>query len=208
MTADEFDRQVMKDMEAINNGEMTIPEYKRRQFLRSRNFWLPEMHGLAKSGKWEKFVDYTLVHYEIMPDAFRLYYDDVPDNLKYNFAIEAYSHHGDSMAVVRKAVRNARKYGEPILPEEIAISKVITVYRAGEEPIHKAKYRISWTIDPEVALFFFDQWRNAHAEHLYRGKIKTSKIIAFNDDRHEKEIMQYGNVYDIQEIKKDDITEK
>ena len=152
-------------------------------------------------GKWEQFIELALCRYEIMPLAFS-YYAEVPDGMKYNFCTEAYIHHGDSLPAVRKAVREALKYGKPALPDELAGQEEITVYRAGEEPIEKAKYRISWTASKETALFFLNDWSGRHAAHLYTGKIKPEKIIAYTNAREEKEIMQYRSVYGIQEIKR------
>ena len=82
----------------------------------------------------------------------------------------------------------------------MAEQKEITVYRAGEEPIEKAKYRISWTTDINTALFFLNDYIERHAAHLYTGKIKPGKIIAYTNDRDESEVLQYGSVYDIQEL--------
>lgn len=162
-------------------------------------FWRPQLLELANAGKWKEFVEFALARYETLPDAF-MFYDKLPDNLKYYFCTEAYTHHGDSLPIVRKAVRSALKYGKPKLPKKLATADEITVYRAGEEPINLARYRISWTTDKKVALFFLNEYNGRHASHLYRGKIKPEKIICYTNDRKEKEIMQYNNVYDLEEI--------
>ena len=78
--------------------------------------------------------------------------------------------------------------------------EVFTVYRAGEEPIDKAKFRISWTLSEAVALFFLNEYGKRHASHLYRGKIRREKVIAYTNTRNEEEIMQYRNVFDIEDI--------
>ena len=157
-----------------------------------------------KNKKWQDFIDLALSVYEVMPAAFSVY-DEVPDALKYDFAVSAYIDHGDSIPAVRKAVRGARKYGKPVLPDELAGADEITVYRAGEEPINKARYRISWTTDRKTALFFLDTWGGRHANHLYTGKIKPGKIIAYTNDRNEHEILQYSSVYDIREVTRDEL---
>lgn len=179
-------------------GQITLEELKQMQ-----KEWMQDcVHNLLKlrdERKWQDFVDFALFHPECLWFAFN-FYNEVPDELKYEFAIHAYSHHGDSIPKVRKAVRSALKYGKPIFPPEIQNAEEITVYRAGEEPIQKAKYRISWTTDINTALFFLNTYNMRHAQHLYQAKIKPCKVIAYYNDRDESEIMQYGNVYDIVDI--------
>ena len=141
----------------------------------------------------------ALCCYEVMPEAFT-FFDEVPDKLKYDFAIQAYMHHGDQIPRVREAVRRARRYGKPTFPAELDGVEVFTVYRAGEEPINKAKYRISWTLSEAVALFFLREYGGRHASNLYRAKIRREKVIAYTNERKEEEIMQYRNVFDIEDI--------
>ena len=102
--------------------------------------------------------------------------------------------------LVRKCVREALKYRpKNALPEEILSQKEITIYRAGEEPIEKAKYRISWTSDIEVArkFLYVYNYSKYRAKYLYKGVIKTDKIIAYYNEREEHEILQYRNVQNI-----------
>ena len=181
---------------------LTLEEFEEMQRHAHRqqiDVFAPILLDHFKKGEWDAFINTALAVWEVMPLAFSLY-DSVPDKYKYDFCIQAYIHHGDSIPAVRKAVRSALKYGKPTLPEEIASADYVTVYRAGEEPIEKAKYRISWTTSREVALFFLNTYGGRHATHLYKGKIKPHKIIAYVDDRNEKEIMQYANIYDIEEL--------
>ena len=181
------------------NGLIDVSEFLRMQYERTQEELVLKLWKYAINEEWDKLIDMGLHRYEVMPFAFS-FFSDVPDNMKYNFAVQAYTHHGDSIPAVRKAVRKALRYGKPELPTEIAEQEEITVYRAGEEPIDKAKYRISWTSDIEVAKFFLNEYIHKHAKYLYKGKIKPSKIIAYTDVRGEREIMQYRNVYDIELI--------
>ena len=191
--------ELQKDLIALQTGEIDLQEYQRRQYMRQKEFWLPDLMESRRAGDWNAFITRALACYEVMPEAFS-FFDEVPDELKYQFAIDAYMHHGDSIPAVRKAVRNALKWGRPELPKEIADAQEITVYRAGEEPIDKAKYRISWTTDKSVAEFFLSAYIGRHASHLYKGKIKPEHIICYTNDRKEQEIMQYRHVYDIEDI--------
>ena len=195
---DNMKTQLDADIQALTADYV---EYQKQQYERTQQQGASLLTKYAKDGEWEKFISYALLHWEVLPIAFS-FYDDIPDDMKYEFCTGAYTHHGDSVPGVRKAVRNALKYGRPKLPEDIVSADEVVVFRAGEEPIEKAKYRISWTTDINVALFFLNRGRliGRHASHLYTGKIKPEKIIAYTDDRKEREIMQYRNVYAIQEI--------
>lgn len=182
------------------NTKEELQAFMRKGYQEVRKLFLPDLLDALKREDWKEFINIALSKYQVMPDAF-FFYDKVPDELKYNFAIEAYGNHGDSIPAVRKAVRSARKYGAPTLPDEIAKQEVITIYRAGEEPPRLAPYRISWTTDFDIALFFLEKWQGRHANYLYQGKIKTADIIAYTDDRNEAEVMQYRKVFDIEVLR-------
>lgn len=187
------------DVIAFENGEISFAEFQRRAYLRQKEKFLPRLLECRAVGKWDKFISTALDVFEVMPEAFA-FYDEIPDNLKYDFAVEAYQHHGDSIPAVRKAVRDAAKYGKADLPAELQAQEVITVYRAGEEDITKCKYRISWTTDRSVAEFFLNTYIGRHAAYLYTAQIKPADVIAYTDDRDEKEILQYRKVFNIQDI--------
>ena len=191
--------EMEKDLEEVNAGKITFLEFQRRQYIRRQNYLAPKLLEYARREDWQEFINMALACYEVLPIAIQ-FYRDIPDNLKYEFCTQAYINHGDSLPAVRKAVREALKYGRPELPEELKQAQEITVYRAGEEPPEKAKYRISWTTDKTVAEFFLNTYIGRHATHLYRGKIKPCHIIAYTNDRNEKEIMQYRHVFNIEDI--------
>lgn len=199
MTKQEFDRGMAQDVKALTGGTIDYHEYQQRAYARNHEFWLPVLMRHRQAGDWDEFIRCALDCPEVMADAFE-FFDEIPDPLKYDFAIEAYTHHGDSVPAVRKAVRRANRWGRPELPKELEAAREITVYRAGEEPMEKAKYRLSWTTDVRVARFFLDTYGGRHANHLYTGKIRPRHIIAYTDAREEKEIIQYGHVYDITSI--------
>lgn len=133
------------------------------------------------------------------------YLDKMPPDVAYQHIISCYGYLGDGMSQVRKEMRTARKYGSPDLPKDIKEKEWITVYRGGTEPIEKAKYRLSWTTDFEVALWFKDRAinRGGGSVHIYKGVLKTEKIIAYIDNRYEREVVQYRNVRNIEEIHTD-----
>ena len=141
---------------------------------------LERLRDYICQNNWEAFINTSLCNPQVLAKAFTVY-DDVPDNLKYQFTIDAYTHTGARLPGVRKAVRGLRKYGKPELPEEIATQDTITVYRAGEESIGKAPYRLSWTTDKRVAEFFLNDYCRKHASHLFRAKIHTADMIERNE---------------------------
>lgn len=190
------------DVDAVNAGEITFAELRKREYIRTKKANLPRLYNSAVNGKWDDFISITLSVYEVMPEAFTYFYKFVPDSLKYDFAISAYTNHGDSIPAVRKAVRGAAKYGKATLPAELKTQDTITVYRAGEEDITKCKYRLSWTTDRSIAEFFLNTYINRHARHLYEAQIRPAEIIAYTDDRKEKEVIQYRKVFNIREITK------
>lgn len=186
----------------FSRGEITSTEMQKRQEKYRLKLILPKILKYAENSKWHEFVDTSLSRPESYGYTFR-YFKEVPDELKYKFAIKAYHHRGDKVPAVRAAVRSLRnlpKQCRPKLPAEITNRETITIYRAGEEDITKCKYRISWTTSKEVALFFLNKYQYKHANHLYRATIRTADIIAYDNEREEEEILQYGKVYDIEEI--------
>lgn len=129
------------------------------------------------------------------------FYKYFPEEIKRRFALGCYMHKGDWLPCCRSAVRKLEKRGLQELPEEYADKQEIIVYRGGEEEPNKAKYRLSWTLDKEKAAWFYNHPAQ-RANYLYRAKIKPCDVIAFLDDRNEKEILQYRKVYDIEILEK------
>jgi len=158
-----------------------------------------KLRECVQHNDWETFIKISISRPEVLAVAFTVF-DSVPDKLKYQFAIEAYSNNGDSIPGVRKAVRSLQNYPKPKLPEFISSQNTITVFRAGEEPIHKSPYRLSWTTDKRVAEFFLNEYVKKHARHLFKANIHTADIIAYTNDREEQEVLQYRKVFNVEEI--------
>ena len=165
---------------------------------------MPRLIEADERHDWEKVCDLIMLTPEIMSAGLKYVYDHLPDDLKFTLPVECYAQNGDRMPVVRKYVRQARKYApiEKRIPPELQKKSVVEIYRAGDEPIELAKYRISWTTDLKVAQWFYDRALlcEQSPRHLYKGSIKPNQIIWYIDDREEREIMQYGSVHDISEI--------
>lgn len=79
------------------------------------------------------------------------------------------------------------------LPERIIIYRAMT-----KDEYKKKEYGISWTLDPKTAQFFMTNYRRNFAaanqpKVIHTMTINKSNIIAFFDDRKEKEIIYVHN---------------
>lgn len=153
---------------------------------------------------WEKVASLIKLNPDIMAEGLELVYRRLPDQYKYSIPTSCYTHNGDRMPIVRKYVRQAKKYAqiEERIPAEMIGLPEIEIYRAGAEPLDKAAYRISWTTSLDVARWFYDRAATFRwpQRHIYKGIIKPEKIIWYTDGRKEKEVMQYNNVRNIVEL--------
>lgn len=85
--------------------------------------------------------------------------------------------------------------------EELEIYKqlddVVTVYRGVSEYNKNNIKVLSWTLDKEKAEWFANRWKTIG--YVYQAKINKNDIIAFCDQRAEKEIIvNYNKLYDIE----------
>ncbi|MCC8104978.1 MAG: hypothetical protein LIO99_03020 [Clostridiales bacterium] len=97
----------------------------------------------------------------------------------------------------------ARGNWREALPETVRNLDSFIVYRAGSEPIEKAKYSISWTLLLDTAEWFaarHKHYRPQEKQHLYRATISADKVVAYLDDCGEFEIVQYRNVKNVEEL--------
>lgn len=155
----------------------------------------------ASKGDWKNLCFQISTFPSIMKAAFDVYYEQIPDEMKYEFVKSLYRHHGDSYDNIRAAMKGLRKYGSPDLPEGISGCDYITIYRGGNEYLEEVPYALSWSLEQDVAEFFANRsiYRFCDEGYVYKGKIRTKDIIAFIDGS-EKEIIQYGKVFDIEEL--------
>lgn len=161
-----------------------------------------------EDGNWEEACSLALIN-SWMYGAIFPYFDVMPDEYKVKLAFGAYMSHGDSESYVRNAVRKcANLPGTPKLPPELAKQKTITVYRAGEEDIAHAKYRLSWTTDKRVAFWFHNHYWGKHSKHVWQAELTPGDEIAFLTGRNESEVLQYRKVKNIIEITDEAETEQ
>ena len=168
--------------------------------LRKKMLLLPEMAERALNGDWEGFSWFVQLNPATMEEAFEWFYDDMPKEYRREFAIGCYMHVGDSLEACREAVKDLPANGACELPEEYRNLEELTVYRGGAEPIEEAAGYLSWTLDESVARFFQTRLEAIEKRNLYSGKIKPRDVIAYTDEREEREVIQYMSVYDIKKI--------
>ena len=172
-----------------------------KMLLQQQEDYLAEIEQHAQAGEWDKVCSIIRLRPFIMELAFDLYYDRLPDNMKYEFVTDLYTHHGDHCPNIRKALTEVRKYGSPELPDWMKDRDVITIYRGGssKRPITDG---ISWSTSKDVAEFFANRRAVRHGIkcHVYEAKIRPTDIIAYTNDREEEEVMQYRSVFDVREV--------
>ena len=165
---------------------------------------IKQMREAFLNENWELLSTLMLIYTYLYNYSFEEYYKYLPDPIKRETAIEAYTCHGDEYGKVRQAVRSlARKdkFGLYLLPQDLNDTDIIQVFRSGIEPIEKAPSRISWTTDINIATWFHNRNQLIGKEsHIYSAKIYPKNVIAYVDNRNEKEIMQYRKVFDTIQI--------
>ena len=102
--------------------------------------------AMRNSG-WDTISSLITLNARIMAVGLEAVYRILPDEYKFSIPTECHTHNGDHIPTVRKYVRQAKKYApiEKRIPVEMIGLPEIEVYRAGEESLDKAAYRISWT---------------------------------------------------------------
>lgn len=163
---------------------------------------IQKLENLRKEGEWLHLAISMTLDWQTLAVTFAAYFDEVPKEYRRDFLIELFMNHGDTIPAIRSQVKKIRKYGEPVLPLELEGQNPIVVYRAGSEPLDRAAYRMSWTIDRKVAEHFivYSGLRFMSDMHLYRGTIAREKILANTNGREEKEIIQYHGVRNIEDL--------
>ena len=184
----------------MEENNIRLTEEERFNLLAEKYF------GAIEHEDWEEVSGLLELNPDIMAEGFALVYRRLPNKYKHSIPVQCYTHNGDHMPIVRKYVRQARKYVpiEKRIPAEMICLPEIEVYRAGAEPLDKAAYRISWTTSFDVAKWFYDRAvaRRQPQRHIYKGVIKPEKIIWYTDGRQEKEVMQYNSVRNIVELER------
>ena len=185
--------------EQMSKGEKQFTYYL--LFLEQRDEYLKILEDYAKAGDWEAVCCFISLQPFIMEEGFGLYYDRIPDEMKFDFVTSLYTHNGDGCANIRKALLEIRKYGDPKLPDWVKDKDVITIYRGSNSGIRRAADAISWTTEKDVAEWFANRFiRVGKKGHVYEAKIKVDDILSYTNERLEREVMQYRKVFGVHEI--------
>jgi len=172
-------------------------EQAKTEYYNAKAFYHFERH------EWEQFCKAVLLDRNTMELCFICgWQDKLPDSYYYDFVVSSYTHWGDSMPKVRKAVYGLKKHGAAKLPAELDGLDVITVYRGCVDDIHWVKNAISWTMDINEAKHFkqmAETFKHQPAR-VYQGKIRREHVLAYTNERNESEIIQHGHVYGIKDI--------
>lgn len=180
-------------------ADRKIAELKKAS-SKQREEYLDEIESYVRKSDWEEVCAIIRMRPFIMEEAFDRYYEQIPDEMKFGFVTSLYLHNGDSCPNICRALTEIGRYQKPDLPEWMKDQDVITVYRGCDENEEWVEDSISWTTEKDVAEFFAN--RAAFATGLdgivYKGKIRVEDILAY-EDSSEKEVMQSGKVYDIEE---------
>lgn len=97
---------------------------------------MPQLKEVVKNQDWEGVETLLTLSPDIMAEGLEYAYPYLPDEYKFRIPTDCYTQNGDHMPIVRKYVRQARKYApiEKRIPAEMIPMKEITIYRAGIEP--------------------------------------------------------------------------
>ena len=166
-------------------------------------FWTARTLYHMNHQQWEKVKSDLKANQSAMTFLFTEgLYEKIPDEHKYKVAVNAYTWWGCSVPEVREAVKKIRLYGDPIFPPELDGVEEIAVYRGSVNGIEGIAYDMSWTTDLKTARFF--QWIKQNQKkregHIYRGKIRRDDVLAYTNRIGQDEIIQYGKVYDVEDI--------
>lgn len=130
----------------------------------------------------------------------------IPEEVKCKYALFHYDTEGDLFSQICETVRQAGKYRpadwDKKMPAVLRGRKAYYVYRGGSESIDEANNKISWSLSRDVAEFFIyrKSFFDREPQHLYRGIIDADKIISYNNDRTEFEVLQDNSVRGIEEL--------
>lgn len=157
---------------------------------------LQETFLKAEAGEWEDVIEMGLSFPVNMDKIIDIYYDAMPEKIKYLLPVKWYMAGGKACSSVCKAVELAYQY-RPIqwIGKGAVKGDIIDVYcslRKGNK--EDAKACLSWAID------YGSAYLNAMKINgkIFQACIAKDKIIAYNPDSTEP-VIQYKSVYALQQ---------
>lgn len=164
-----------------------------RSFMSSIEAGQFENIALVGNGSRPKSTDYLQYYYHCL----------APED-RYRVTIDCYV--GDGYNFPRELIIGLKNIKPKDRLKDMGLLDVdapITVYRAScTPPSEDIKNEVSWTVDKDVALFFYCKPRvvSKRKTHLYQALISPCDIIAYTNERGEAEVIQHNDVKSIQEI--------
>lgn len=175
-----------------------------RAYINAPDAYLPEeleeeIEGYIRNKDWERACSTIRFNHEWQEIMFCRYFQDIPDEYRRKFLIDLYTDSEGTFPALIYELAGLKSYGSCDFPSEL--EDKITVYRGGNEDIGEAPMHLSWTLDKKKAIWFMIRPGSIGEKvHLYQGTIDKKDVLAFADDRGEKEIIQFGSVHDVREL--------
>lgn len=202
-------------MEKLNKGEtVTVEDYyahSERKYFDA----IKEISELLSDGNEAEAAEIiTLYGDDVLFKRFnsrnllQMFYTSFENNeILYQCILNVYTHDGYNFPkkMILKAKQLSKNIPDSIRYNDLPRTKEITVYRATASSPEQAKNEISWTTNKDVAIWFAYRYHEVNSAnlpdlHVYQGTIDYDKIIAYDNDRSEFEVMQHRNVRNITEI--------
>jgi hypothetical protein len=159
------------------------------------------MKKSLEEGAFDRF--FLMLDKRVRMHSFRSLFHQIPDHKKFDtflWIYQASEYCFDSIPadfireVMRYRMHSVRwKPFHLEKPEAIGDDGFVTIYRGQQKestPIEKA---YSWTLDDSVAHWFAKRFSSLHdgGSVVYRAKVKPEDIIAYIDNRNEKEVLVF-----------------
>ena len=138
-------------------------------------------------------------------EALTTCFDAIPDNLKYPMTLDV--HMSARKPIPIWIITQLHKYrpndflGD--LAADIQAAEVLTVYRGSrnDQQTTDISTEVCWSLRKDVALTFCQTIiDDGSTPHLYQASIHRNDICAYTDGRDEAEVLQFGKVFDVQEL--------
>ena len=129
------------------------------------------------------------------------------DRILFNLIKRVYVHHGYGFP--KKPIMRMKKASKSI-PESERLAGLpdgdpVTIYRSTVwwHDAGMVKNEISWTPEKNIAIWFASRFKDVESKPkccLWKAEIDRDKIIAYTNDRNEYEVIQHGNVKNLEKL--------
>lgn len=133
-------------------------------------------------------------------DMLEIFYRRLPNSEKFQAVLSVYTNAHDCKRLAKyiKDIKTHRPLNYADEVQELADRRGdITIYRGCKETIDRVGNALSWTTNQNVAKWFALRRIDWQDCFVYSGKINIKSIIAYDNGRDEREILQYRRVRQI-----------